>query len=152
MKKILLLLSFALIFATISAQKRQVLFFHPVPSNLFSPDVSSTKVIQNASVWLFRPTAGVIATRNTYDKASKTWNTKALSAVAIFGVGYQHFIEVDGKPFNNLGFNLLLLTDTEDSRMGIGLFGTYFGLINLGVDYNFGLKNFGIDTGITLKF
>jgi hypothetical protein len=157
MKRIIFLLLLAGIFAATSAQKAHTSFFRPVPSNLFTSDVYSLKTLENASVWLLRPAAGIVATRMTYDKTTKLWDTAPLSAAGL-GVGYQHFVELpDGTPYNNFGVNLLLLTtvqlsEVQQASMGIGLFATVFGFINIGCDYQFGMKNLGLDTGVTLRF
>jgi len=157
MKKLILLIFLMSIVFMGMAQKPSASFLRPVPDQLFRNDASINARDLNQSVWLLRPTVGILATRNSYDKIAKQWSTAPLSAAGL-GVGYQHFVEMpDGTPFNNFGVNLLLLTtvklaEEQQSSMGVGLFGTFLGFINVGVDYQFGLKNFGIDTGVTVKF
>lgn len=153
MKKLIFLLLLMVALPGFSQSKFQG-FFKPVPADLIQIQLSgiSGKSFEKQSLWIFRPKAGVIATRHTYYKDTKSWVTTPLAAVGV-GAGYQHFTQLPtGEPFNDFGINLLLLTDTQDASMGLGLFGTFFGWINLGADYSFALKKVSIDTGVTIKF
>lgn len=168
MKKLIILFLLVSVTCVLNAQKSdlttKVSLFKPVPSNLFKSQVAYNTtvgaIVEVPSAWFLRLTAGAVTTRNTYDKVTKKWNTAPMSAVGM-GAGYQHYTALaDGTPYNNYGFNLLLLTsvrlfDQEQATMGVGLFATFFQFINVGFDYMPGLEagnKFGIDTGVTLKF
>lgn len=128
--------------------------------NLFKPIDNVIKVEQTAGVKsilddvVLRLNVGVTTTQSYYDKVEKEIVTNPMSAVG-FGLGVQHYVlKPDGTLFNDYGVNLLYLVQdgvNGVNGMGVGLFGN-LSIFQLGCDYNFTLKRFCVDTGITLKF
>jgi hypothetical protein len=127
-------------------------FFKPVDKGLIQ---GKRDLGQPESVWLFRPTVSLTALQFTYNKDLKQFESSSLNSGG-FGVGYQHFIEVNGQPFNNYGFNLLMLfgvsTSTNPASMSVA--GTVYALkfINLGAGYDFSGKSIFLLTGISYNF
>lgn len=130
-------------------------FFRPVDKRTFATRLAETKA-GASSVWLFRPAVEISAVQITYDKTDKQWKSNALSSAGM-GIGYQHYIESNGVPYNNFGFNLLMLFNyvpTETSDAGVSVAGTVSALkfIDVGAGYNFQLKAPFILTGIKYSF
>ena len=147
MKKALMVITLAMI--TIAGFSQG--FFKPVDKNLFNKD----RAIKS-DVWLIRPAISITAVQLNWNKTTKSFDASALNQVGL-GAGYQHFIEVNGVPFNNFGFNALLLLgadigETQPATMSIALTGSLFNYVNLGALYSITNKTFGLLTGVTLKF
>lgn len=156
MRKLIVLLFLVVLSATGIAQDRSVAFFAPVPDNLFKTDTRGVRVIENASVWLIRPAISITAVQLNWNKVTKQFDASALNSAGL-GIGYQHFIEIDGLPFNNYGINALLLlganvTQTEPATVSIALTGSFLNFVNIGGLYNISQKTLGILTGVSLKF
>ena len=150
MKKLLIILFLAIGLSGM-AQKPLKAFLSPVPNDLFKTaqiidrDIS---VDQSSSVWLLRPSFTITAVQWNWDKTAKQFNAVAFQSAGI-GIGWNHYTEVNGLPFNNYGANALLLFGTDISA-GITFSG--LGIFNFGVVYNFNLKQPGLLTGIQIKF
>ena len=147
MKKALMVITLAMI--TIAGFSQG--FFKPVDKNLFNKD----RAIKS-DVWLIRPAISITAVQLNWNKVTKSFDASALNQVGL-GAGYQHFIEVNGVPFNNFGFNALLLLgadigETQPATMSVALTGSLFNYVNLGALYSITNKTFGLLTGVTLKF
>ena len=150
MKKLILFLVFAFIVIAGYSQA----FFKPVTKDVFVFDKDMKAI--NPSVWLFRPAVSITAVQFTYDKATKVWNSNAFSSAGL-GVGYQHYIDVNGEPYNNFGFNVLMLFNylpEQTAETGFSFAGTVSALkfIEAGAGYNVQLKSFFILTGIKYNF
>ena len=141
MKRLLIVLSFLFIGIGLSAQ-----FFKPVPKTLFSETADRT--IKGTSVWLPRPAINLTAIQWNYDKVTKSFNATAFTSIGL-GVGYQHFIDTPDGAFNNFGFNAMMLLGENISG---ALTFSGLGILNLGVTYNLTMKQFGLLTGVQLKF
>lgn len=132
----------------------------PIESVLSVQKLSDgTKALVNTKGLLdnvaLRLNAAVTTTQSTYvNTPEQLFDTHPMSAVG-FGLGAQWYTaRPDGSLFNKYGVNLLyLFQDGVDGLKGsgIGLFGN-IDIFQLGVDYNFRLKAFSLDTGITIKF
>lgn len=129
-------------------------FLKPVDSNLFA----KVKITQDApvkSVWLFRPAATISAISLSYNKDTKQFDTGTLSSAGI-GASYAHFIEVNGVPYSNYGFNVLALLSTtfNNEPAGLGIAGTIsvLNLLSGGCGYNFTEKRFFLITGVVFNF
>lgn len=127
-------------------------FFKPVDKNLIT---LKTKEV-TPSVWLFRPAVEISALQLTYNKTTKGFDASSLKQAGA-GIGYQHFVESNGLPYNNFGFNALLLFDlipTETTNAGVSGALTVSALqfLNVGAGYNITAKKFFILTGITFNF
>jgi len=135
----------------------QVSFFKPIPKDLFKSgtllkaDVAATPT----SVWLIRPAVSLTAVQLTWNKTTKEFDSQAFSSTGL-GLGYQHYVEVNGVPYNNFGFNALLLfvADITKQTASMAVVGTVSALkfVNVGAGYNFGTKSVLILTGITYNF
>jgi hypothetical protein len=138
------LLFIPLLFVALTIQAQ---FFKPVRSDLFS-NVTADSRAKGSSIWLPRPSATISAVQWNYDKDAKTFNATAFQSVGL-GVGYQHFIEANGVPYNNYGFNALMLLGTDISA---AVTCTALGIINAGICYNITLRQFGVLTGVQIRF
>jgi hypothetical protein len=101
--------------------------------------------------WIPRLNTGVMGV-----SFGKNYGPVEFSALG-FGLSYLHYKNVDNVPFNDFGFNLLYLKNTTDNGSGIGIYATYnisdaVGLLNVGTHYDFLIKQFLIDTGVTFHF
>jgi hypothetical protein len=143
MKKLIILLFLLSLPLIMSAQG----FFKPVPKNLFS-EPTADRTIKGTSVWLPRPAINLTAVQWNYDKVTKSFNATAFTSIGL-GVGYQHFIDTPNGPFNNFGFNCMMLLG-ENISGAITFSG--LGILNFGVTYNLSVKQFGLLTGVQLKF
>jgi hypothetical protein len=155
MKKLLILLFLVILSIASYSQSKFEGFFKPVDSYQFQKHIKDSKEAAT-SVWLFRPAVSVSAMKLTYDKTTKVWSSASFTSAGL-GVGYQHYIESSGEPYNNFGFNLLLLytaVPTEQTTAGLSLAGTISALkfIDVGGGYDFDLKKvFGL-LGIKYNF
>lgn len=155
MKKVFLILSLLVIFVMgASAQSPLKGFFAPVPDDLF--ETTAVRDIENPHVWLIRPAVGISAVAFAYNEEIKSFETSAFNKV-MFGGGYQHFIEVNGEPYNNFGVNALVCFDANPNditKTGVTVAATVSALnfVNIGVARDFAAKKFLILTGITYSF
>lgn len=153
MKKLITILFFALFAIAVSAQS----IFKPLPVDLFTANKTALKATQNASIWLWRISGNIVATELTYNKVTKQFDSAPLSAVGP-GIGYKHFTELsDGSIYNDFGVNFLALLGTDiehitPASIKAALTINAFNFINLGVDYSFGGKTFGILLGASVNF
>ena len=91
-----------------------------------------------------------------YDTELKQVSSASFTSLGL-GLGYQHYVNVDGLPYNNFGFNFLMLytaIPTETTKSGISLAGTVSALkfIDIGVGFDFDVKQiFGL-MGIKYNF
>jgi hypothetical protein len=154
MKKLLIILFLAV--STIIVQA-QISLFKPVPKNLFQTVNSNQKVSQTPSVWLWRFSAMVTATELTYDKTSKQFLSAPLSSVGP-AIGYKHYTALaDNSPYNDWGINFAALIGTDinsidPASIKAALLLNCFQFVNIGCDYSFGGKTFGILIGANLAF
>lgn len=142
MKKLIILL-FLLLPLTVMGQN----FFKPIPKTLFS-EPTADRTIKGNSIWLARPAVNITAIQWNYDKVTKSFYATAFTSIGL-GVGYQHFIDTPDGAFNNFGFNALMLLG-ENISGAVTFSG--LGILNLGVCYNISVKQFGLLTGVSLKF
>jgi len=155
MRKLIIVLFLATFSVAGYSQSKWDGFFKPVEQNLFAMESNSRdKAVTN--VWLIRPAIAVTAIQLNWNKDTKQMDASALSSAGM-GIGYQHFVEVNGSPYNNYGFNALLLLGgnidgTTPASMSLAVTGSLFQFVNIGGLYNFSTKTFGILTGVTIKF
>jgi len=155
MKKLLIILFLAIGLSGM-AQKPLKAFLRPVPDSLFKIARTIDRDItvdQKSYKLLLRPVIGMTGVQWNWNKIEKEFNKSAFDWVGA-GVGIQHFIEVNGLPFNDYGANALLLLG-DDISAAVTFSG--FGILNLGVVYNFtinqpGVKQLGLLTAIQIKF
>jgi len=132
--------------------------FKPVPKSLFSQDlaIDSERTIRSLkSVWLPRLNVGLNAVSYGRNPETKVLEVTPLSAIC-FGIGFLHYKEVEGLPFNDFGFNVAYLQMTNKVGSGVGIYGTYntgpVGLLNIGTHYDFQLKQMFFDSGVSWHF
>lgn len=127
-------------------------FFKPVTND----KVFMSNLTVGTSVWKFRPTVNVVAQKYTLTGDSKVFSVGTLSAGGI-GVSYEHFIDIDGVPYNNFGINGALLINTDilaevpvSPCPYIGVQALQF--LNLGVGYDLGVKRLFFALGASYSF
>ena len=131
-------------------------FFQPMSAQRFDRMVATKALDGTPKLWLFRPVVSITAMKLIYDKELKQVNSSSFTSIGT-GIGYQHYINVDGLPYNNFGFNLLMLYEaipTETTKSGISLAGTVSALkfIDVGIGFDFDVKQvFGL-MGIKYNF
>lgn len=164
MKKLLMLLVFILGSLIVSAQTGPFKgFFKPVPKDLFSNTKYNATYFKgvtdtiNKGVWLFRFDATIAAIQLKYNKDIKKWISSPLSSAGP-GLGYKHYVSVDGKPYNNFGVNLIALIsydwDGSPENTGLSLIGTvnFLEYVNIGGGYDFSNKAPVMVLGATISF
>lgn len=157
MIRLVVFLVFITICAYVHSQEAWDGFFQPMSAQKFDRMVASRGDRSiNPKLWLFRPAVSISAMKLMYDKELKQVSSSSFTSLGI-GAGYQHYINVDGLPYNNFGFNCLLLYSaipTETTKSGISLAGTVSALkfIDLGIGFDFDVKQvFGL-MGIKYNF
>jgi hypothetical protein len=152
MKKLIVILFLAIFCIAGFSQTSKNSFFKPVSKGLFG--APGAKAV-NPSVWLLRPTVEISAVQLIWNNETKQFDSRAFSSTGL-GIGYQHYIEVDGVPYNNYGFNALLLfgasTDTGPASMSLAATVSALKFVNIGVGYNFAQKSVLLLTGVTYNF
>lgn len=145
---------------TVSAQLTFKGFFKPVKQGEFYSHfkgISADKV-GSEMIWIVRPAVNIGSMK--YMKNSETKKVEVSNYVASgFGIGIQHYIDSDGTPFNNYGFNLLCLFNTVPlsdgtQNAGVSLAGTFgfMKVIDIGAGYDFDVKKAFVLTGIKYNF
>jgi hypothetical protein len=154
MKKLITIL----LFASLTLANYSQGFFKPVDRNMFTPKDNALKTLAITQKWEFRPAIAISAVQLNWNKDKKQFDASAFNSAGI-GIGYQHFIELpDGSPFNNYGFNGILLLGADDilnptvPTISFAITGSFLQYVNIGALYNFTNKSFGILTGVSLKF
>lgn len=160
-KLIFVLFLFAISLTGFSQVKHWQGFLRPVDVNLFKNNQTAIKISSSdpnldgklvatipTKLWIVRPVFEVTAVRWDWNKIDKRFYGSPFSSAGI-GIGYQHFINVNDLPYNNFGFNALLLFGN-----GFVVAGTFegFGLIDIGVGYDFTIRTIIPFTGIKIKF
>jgi hypothetical protein len=138
---------------TAGAQSKWDGFFKPVDKNLFS--LMATSPGKTTNVWMFRPTVSITAMQFVPDK-EQGFLVNAFNSAGT-GISYNHYIEQNGEPYANYGFNLLLLfgydtSETTPASLSFAGTVTAFQLINLGIGYSPQIKKPFILTGIAITF
>jgi hypothetical protein len=147
MKKLIAILFFAIFTASAFGQG----IFKPVPDNLFKSHSPNYTAIQNASVWLPRFSAAVVANQFTYNKETKNLDMTSFSKVGL-GISYSHFVPVNDLPYNNFSANAFVFFPTNDSGVSFALTVSALQYINVGAGYDVKLKTPFILTGIAYTF
>lgn len=130
-------------------------FFKPVDKSLFA--IRSVMGTIETPRWLFRPAVEISALQLIpSDIEGKIFEVSSFQSLGM-GISYDHFIDYNGQPYSNYGFNFLVLFDAiprETTTLNLSLAGTVsaFQYMNFGGGYNFGMKKFFLLTGITYNF
>jgi len=157
MRRLVVLLILITISGLVHSQGSWDGFFMPMSAQKFDRMVAGRgdKSI-DPKLWLFRPAVSISAMKLMYDKELKQVSSASFTSLGL-GLGYQHYVNVDGLPYNNFGFNFLMLytaVPTETTKSGISLAGTVSALkfIDIGVGFDFDVKQiFGL-MGIKYNF
>jgi hypothetical protein len=147
MKKLLIILTFLAVMPLLNAQGP----FRPVPSDLLTKQVNNgAKAIINPSTWLFRLSAGVMATQ--WNIENKQIVQSSFNKVGL-GASYSHFIQTETGPYNNVSVNGFVFFPTDGgSKLTIAATVSTLKYINVGLCYDFGTKKPGLLTGISYTF
>lgn len=162
MKKSLLLLFFIFLSMIASAQSPFKGFFKPLPKDLFKNNAYNSTYFKGVTdslktgIWIFRFDATITAIQLKYNKELKTWVSSPLNSAGP-GIGYKHYISVDGKPYNDFGINALALLGYNWSKIdeaAISIVGTvnFLNNINIGGGYDFTNHAPVIVLGATISF
>lgn len=154
MKKIIVALLFMSIMITSFSQSAWKGFWKPVSSDKVF--MSGLNVGVGFNEWKFRPTVSVLAQKFTLSGDDHVFTVGTLNAAGV-GLSYQHFIDIDGAPYNNFGINAVLLVSTdfgEEIKVSpcpfIGLQALQF--LNAGIGFDFGVKKVFFALGATYSF
>jgi len=140
-------------------------FFKPIPKDLFKNynkyQYTYLKGVTDSTskgVWLFRFDAEITAVQLSYNKTDKTWISSPLSSVGP-GIGYKHYTNLDGTPYNDFGINAIVLlgynwSELPSSKASVSTVCTvnFLEYINIGGGYDWGNKAPVILLGATVKF
>jgi hypothetical protein len=131
-------------------------FFKPIAATTLEGRYSVGALTTSTGQFLFRPAIAITAVQLNWNKVTKQFDASALNQAGL-GIGYQHFKTDNGVIFNDFGFNAIVLlgadmNNPQPANVSFALTGSFLQYVNLGCLYNFTGKNFGILTGVTLKF
>lgn len=128
-------------------------FFKPVSYD--TPALHTRALGEATNVWLLRPIVTLSAVQFTWNPELKQFDSNAFSSTGM-GISYAHYIDVNNEPYNNFGFNLLVLLNsyTIDQAASVSLAGTISALkfVSLGGGYDIGKKVFFLLTGVSYSF
>ena len=149
MRKLLLILILAVLSIAVSGQS----IWKPIPKDYFSSKdnyraLADLKVAPQA--WFLRWNVGVLATSYTKNQVTDVFEPSAFGAVGV-GLGYQHYRDANGEPFNDYGANILFLQNTQTKGSGIGAYVNY-SIAAVGAHYDFGIGQICFDIGVTIKY
>lgn len=159
MKKLITLLALVAIIGMTTAQAQSPFrgFFKPVKYETLQTNLQGfTGLETKTNTWLFRPAVELSALQLTWNKEFKTFQSSMLTSAGI-GISFAHYIDNNGVPYSDYGFNLLVLTDTEIAGVTFSdlyIAGTVsaFQFVSVGAGYNLGLRQFFFLTGIVYNF
>jgi hypothetical protein len=146
MRKLITILFLAAFTLSVSGQGP----FRPVPSNLLTTADKSLKVGLSPSAWLFRLSAGVMATQWQIENKQIVQST--FNKVGIGG-SYAHFIQAEGLPYNDFSVNGFVFFPTDGgAKLTLAATVSALKYINVGLCYDFGTKKPGLLTGLSYTF
>lgn len=145
MKRLLIILTLAILTLTVSAQG----FFKPVSNDIFPTGVDRAAV----STWLVRPYFNITAMKIDF---GETTTIEPFSSLGT-GVTYGLFKEVNGEPYQVFAANLAVLfgteiTETTPLELSIAATVTGWQYISAGIGYDFTNKNVFLLTAFTFNF
>ena len=153
MKKITIVLAFIIVVLNVSAQSSAFNgFFRPVKS---FPKVTTDgfRELEVKNFWKVRPILALSAVQ------FRLQNPVQVSSFTSMGTGlsYQHFIEVNGKPYNNVGINALFLytsdlKEVQNMNLSFAFTGSFWQYFNIGGGYNFTDRYVFILTAVSYSF
>jgi len=151
MKKLFVILLGVFLTTGLFAQGPFTGFFKP--SKSLSHDYA-LKADGSEREFYFRPAAQLTAVQFNYNKDLKQFESSTFSSAGI-GLGYQHYVDVNGEMVNNYGFNALVIIDGSQSSMGgfgAALTVNALQFVNVGAGYNFKQKQVFLLTGCLWTF
>lgn len=108
-------------------------------------------------VWLFKPVFEMSILKLTpSNNKERVFDVSAFQSVGL-GIGYQHFININGLSYNNYGFNILVLFDAipkETTPLNISAALTFNTLryMSFGGGYDLGIKKGFMLIGFAYNF
>lgn len=153
MKKVFVMFTLACISAGVFSQNAFRGFFKPMPKSF----EVTRDYRQSTSVWYFRPVVTLTAVRFDYiHEEGKPFEVSSFSNVGA-GISYQHFIGVEGTPYNNYGFSAIVLfnqnpLDTQEAGIAVAGTANLWQYWNVGAGYDFSSKRVFLLTGVTYSF
>lgn len=155
MKK--LIIAFFLVAFTVTSysQNKWGGFFKPLPKNEFTYQ-SSLQDKAILDMLKFRPVVSVTAIKITKNKDTKVLEISSFTSGGA-GLGLEHFIEVNGVPYNNWGVEALVLftmVPTETTKAGTSAVIVFSALniLSAGPGYDFTNKQFFGLVNLTFNF
>jgi hypothetical protein len=156
MKRLIIALLFVAITFASYSQSAWKGFFRPIPRGIYEPIETTDRgyrVDESTSFWLFRPTFQLTALQFNFV------NPITVSSLSSLGTGlsYQHFVNANGEPYNNYGFNALILFSeniggVEPAKLSFALTGNFLQYVSIGVGYSTSNKTFFALTGVVIHF
>ena len=154
MKKVILSLGFVFVMLSCYSQDGPFKgFFGPVEKSLYKVrDLDTGKDIV-PNFWLFRPLVSLSAMQFMLKSPVQVSSFSSLGT----GISYSHFTERNGEPYNDYGFNILVLFtdnigDIEPVKLSIAGSVSLWQYINVGIGYSNSEKSLFLLTAISYNF
>jgi len=154
MRKFIVLLFFVAIATTSFAQNPWKGFWKPVSSDkVFT---TSLQTGLGTFDWKFRPTVTVVAQKYTFTGDDRVIDVSTLNSAGV-GLSIEHFIDIDGVPYNNFGVTAALLINHDINQpvaispcpfVGV----TALQYLNAGIGYDIGAKKLFMALGVSYSF
>jgi len=127
-------------------------FFQPVKTNPYFDQTRELTVDRTTGLWLLRMSAGATANLFTINKETKKIELSTFSKIGM-GLSYAHYKDVDGLPYNDFSINGFLFVPTAgEYTTSIAVTVSAFQYLQAGINYDAGLKQFGLLTGVKYSF
>jgi hypothetical protein len=129
-------------------------FFKPVTYD--APALITRDIGEPVNLWLFRPVVSFTAIQFTWNPLNKRFDNAAFTSIGM-GIGYQHYIESKGEPYNDFGGGILMLantTTTMEQAASISIAGVFnfLDFVSMGAGYDMGREVFFLLTGVSYSF
>lgn len=152
-KRITFMILFLLATVLTFGQDKWKGFFKPVTYD--TPSLKTRAAGQATNTWLFRPVVTLTAIEFVWNKELKQFDSGKFNSAGA-GIGYAHYIDVNNEPYNNYGFNLLVLMNQYDAKNGAGISlvsaVSALKFVSVGVGYDLGRKTYFFLTGVSYSF
>jgi hypothetical protein len=155
MKKLIIAFILVALTAAGYSQSKWDGFFKPIEKNefLMRSNLADKAIVDMLKV---RPVVSLTAYKVSKNKDTGKMESSSFTSGGV-GLGLEHFIEVNGTPYNNWGVEALVLftmIPTETVKTGTSLVVAFSALniISVGPGYDLTNKQFFVLTGITFNF
>lgn len=148
MKRVILILTLALVASVMYSQGRFDGFFKSVPQ-----DIVKSRDVRGVSSWMFRPVVSISAMQINFDSPTTVQSLNSLGT----GLSYAHFSDVNNQAYQTIAVNALVLfgteiTDVAPLELSLAVTATFWQYLSLGTGYNFTDKKIFLLTGISYSF